>query len=273
MKKILFFAIFFLFFLSSFFAQIAPVVPVSTSIANTSVAEKNEWNAFQNTASLAHIKKGEIAVQYENRFVVNELSTRSIQGGFSTKFANFGASYSYHGYSVFNEMIAGLGVARNFGDMFSMGVQLNYYSAYFSAAEESRYRGTVLAQFGVVSTVLPKLSIGFHTFNPFQTEIKTENYAKRLPSIFSFGANYAFSEDLKWLSQIDKEVSSNFRLATGFEYTMLKQITLKLGVYGSEFLIPALGFGFHFGNIYFTMNGELHPLLGLNTHGNIRYKF
>lgn len=253
--------------------QIAPVVPTSTSIANTSVAVQNEWNAFQNTSALAHIEKAEVAFQYENRFMLKELSTRSIQAGLHTSFANVGISYSYHGYSEYNEMIGGIGLARNFNDVFSMGVQFNYYAAYFSAAEESRYRGALLTQFGVSSKIFPKLTVGFHTFNPFQTNIKTENTVKRLPSIFSIGTNYAFADNIIWLTQIDKEVSSNFRFATGFEYTMIKQLTVKLGAYGQDYLVPALGFGLHFGDFHFNLNGELHPQLGLNTLANLKYSF
>lgn len=255
------------------FGQVAPVVPSSTSIANTSVAVQNEWNAFQNTSALAHTENMEASAQYENRFMLKELSTRSIQAGFHTKYANIGLAFSYHGYSVYNEMIGGLGLARNFGDKFSMGVQFNYYTAYFSAADESRYRGTVLTQFGVSSRIFPKFTVGFHTFNPFQSSIKTENTTKRIPSIFSIGTNYEFAKNLVWLTQIDKEVSSNFRFATGFEYTMIEQLTVKLGAYGQDYLVPALGLGVHLGRFHFNMNAEMHPQLGLNTLGNLKYRF
>jgi hypothetical protein len=36
-------------------AQIAPVVPSSSSIADASVAVENDWSSFRNTASLAYI--------------------------------------------------------------------------------------------------------------------------------------------------------------------------------------------------------------------------
>ncbi|NLO71438.1 MAG: hypothetical protein GX102_10990 [Porphyromonadaceae bacterium] len=273
MRKLLPFFIILIGSTSLVFGQIAPVVPTATSIANTSVAVRNEWNAFQNTAALAHIEKAEASVQFENRFMLKELSTRSIQGGLKTSAVNVGISYSFHGYSVYHEMIGGVGIARNFDDKFSMGVQFNYYTAYFSADEESRYRGALLTQFGVLSKIFPKLTVGFHTFNPFQSSIKAENSVKKLPSIFSIGTNYAFSDNLIWLTQIDKEVSSNFRFATGFEYTMIDQVTVKLGAYAMDYLVPALGFGLHFGDFHIHLNGELHPLLGLNTIANLKYSF
>ncbi len=254
-------------------AQISPVVASSVSTAGASAAVLTEWSAFQNTAALAHVEHIEVAAQYENRFMMKELSTRSVQAGFNARYVNVGLSFSYQGYSLYNEMLTGVGIARNFGDKFSMGVQFDYYTAYFAGHDESRYRGALLAQFGVASAILPKLTVGFHTFNPFQSNIKTEFSQKRIPSVFSVGTNYAFADNLIWLTQIDKEVSSNFRFASGFEYTMIRELTVKLGAYGTDYLIPCLGIGVHLGGFHFHLNGELHPLLGLNTVANLKYRF
>lgn len=273
MKKLISFLLYFGFISNVSFAQISPVVPSSNSIANASVAVQNEWSSFQNTAALAHVDRLDVSMQFENRFMVNELSTKSIQAGINAKSVNVGLSFSYHGYSLYNEMLAGLGLARNFGDKFSMGLQLNYYTSYFSSDEESRYRGALLPQFGISSRIFPKLIVGFNAFNPFQSNIKTEYTEKRIPSVFSIGTNYAFSDNLKWVTQIDKEVSSNYRFASGFEYSMIKQLTVKLGAYASDYLVPCLGLGLHLDKFHFFLNGELHPQLGLNTLANLSYRF
>ena len=254
-------------------AQIAPIVPSSTSIANASVAVQNDWSAFQNTAALAHIDKLELAMQYENHSMVKEMSWKSAQAGINAKYVNIGVSFSYFGYSLYNEMIAGIGLARNFSDKFSMGLQFNYYSAYFSGGEENRYRSALLPQMGISSRLFPNFTVGFHAFNPFQTNIKTDLTEKRIPSIYSIGTNYEFAKNLAWLTQIDKEVSSNYRLATGFEYTMLQQLTVKLGAYRMDYLVPCFGVGLHLGQLHFDLNGELHPQLGLNTMARLKYRF
>ncbi len=272
LKKLLFTVILFTATFTSF-AQLSPVIPNSTSVSNTSVAVLDDWNSFQNVAALAHIHKMEFATQYQNQFMIKELGTASVQAGFNAKFANIGLSFSRQGYSLYNEMLAGVGIARNFGDKFSMGVQFNYYTAYFSAQEESRYRGTLLGQLGVAAKVTRNLTIGFHTFNPFQTNIKTDYSEKRIPSLYSFGTNYAFSEKFRWLTQIDKEVSTDFRFASSFEYTMVDALTIRLGASGSEYLIPALGFGVHLGRFHINLNGNLHPVLGFSSMANLKYKF
>lgn len=255
------------------FGQISPIVPSSTSIAGAAVAVQNDWNAFQNPSALGHIDRAEVSIQYENKFMISELSTKSIQAGFNAKYVNIGLAYAYHGYSIYNEMIVGLAMARNFGNKFSIGMQFDYYTAYFAAHDESQYRGTVLGQIGISALLTPKLTVGFHTFNPFQTNIKATYGEKRIPSIFSIGTNYQLADNLRWLTQIDKEASSDFRFASGVEYTMLKAFTVKIGAYGSSFLVPAMGVGVKWNKIQFQLNGELHPILGLNSLAQLKYQF
>lgn len=255
------------------FAQISSSLPSSVTIANASVAVQNEWSAFQNTAALASVENWEASAQYENHFMVKELSTKSMQVAKNLQSINIGASFSYFGYSLYNDMIAGVGMARNFGNKFSMGLQLDYYTSYFMGENVNRYRGTIFPQFGVSTTLFPKLTVGFNVFNPFQSNIKTEYSLKRIPSIFSLGTNYTFDENLTWLAQIDKEVSSNFRFASGFEYRMINQLAVKLGAYAQDNLVPCLGVNVYLSKIRIYLNTELHPMLGLNTQICLKYKY
>jgi hypothetical protein len=253
------------------FSQISNIIPSSNAIAQTSVSDSQDWTAFNNPAMLGYVAKPELGIQFENRYLVPELSTKSFQFGLPTKSMNVGLSFSHFGYSLYHEMIVGLGFARNFSDKFAMGVQFNYYTAFFNASNS--YRGALLPQVGLSVKLSPSFNLGFNTFNPFQTNIQTEYVTKRLPSIFSLGTEYFFSPELAWRTQIDKEVSSNYRFATGFEYQMLQQFNVKLGAYASDYLIPCLGIGFKTGVFLVDLNCELHPLLGLNTLASVKYRF
>lgn len=252
-------------------SQIANVVTTPLSIAGTSVANTDAWSAFQNPAILGYLPATEIGVQYENRFLIHELSTKSVNIGFASNTVNTGITFSHFGYSLYNEMMLGLGFARNFGDKFALGVQFNYYTSYFAASHT--YLGTFFPQVGISYRFSPVLSIGFHTLNPIQSQINTEFTVKRIPSLFSIGTEYYFSPELAWRTQLDKEVSSNYRFATGFEYQMLQSLTVKLGAYGSDYLIPCVGFGVKTGSFRIDLNCELHPLLGLTTMAGIKYRF
>jgi len=270
MKNIIFLLSIFV-FSQALHGQIATVIPSSTSIALTSVADTHAWSTFNNPAMLGYLDKPELALQVENRFLLKELSTKSIQFALPTALLNTGLSFSHFGYSLYHEMLLGIGFARNFSDKFAMGVQFNYYTAFYSASNS--YHGAFLPQLGLSVKLSPDFSFGFNTFNPFQTNIQAEFVIKRLPSLFSIGTEYYFSKDFVWRTQVDKEVSSNYRVATGFEYQMLQNFAFKLGGYSSGYLIPCLGVGFKTGAFLIDLNCELHPLLGLNTLVAIKYRF
>ncbi len=253
------------------FSQISQIIPSANSIANTSVSDSKSWTAFANPAMISYINKAEIGIQYENRFIINELSTRSFQAAYSTNFVNTGLSFSYFGYELYHEMLFGVGFARNFADKFALGVQFNYLNAFFSAT--NNYKSSFFPQIGLNVSISPVFNLAFNTFNPFQANIKTEITTKRIPSVFSLGTAYYFSDELVWRAQIDKEISSNYRFATGFDYEMLQFLKVKIGAYANNYLVPCLGLGFKAGSVYFNLNGELHPLLGINTFASLKYHF
>jgi hypothetical protein len=268
-KTVLLLAI--LVFCQSFSAQISTILPSSPAIALTSVADTREWTAFNNPAILGYMDKPEVGIQVENRFLLSELSTKSVQVALPTHLINTGISFSHFGYSLYHEMLLGMCFARNFSDKFAMGMQFNYYTAYFSGSNS--YHGAFLPQLGLSVRLSSVFSIGFNTFNPFQANIQTEYVTKRLPSVFSLGTEYFFSGDFVWRTQLDKEVSSTYRLAMGFEYQMLQNLAFKLGAYDSGYLVPCLGIAFKTGAFLIALNGEMHPLLGLNTLAAITYRF
>jgi len=258
-------------FCQSLYSQISSIIPSSNAIALTSVADSHAWTAFNNPAMLGYVDTPEFALLYENRYFLNELSTKSVQFALPCELLNTGISFSYFGYSIYHEMLTGINFARNFSDKFGLGVQFDYYTAYFSASNS--YRGALFPQIGLTIRLNSAFNLGFHTFNPFQTNINTEYVIKRLPSIFSIGTEYFFSNEFVWRTQADKEVSSNYRLAMGFDYQMDQNIKLKFGVYDSEYLVPCLGIGCKTGVFLLDLNCEIHPLLGIIPFAEIKYRF
>lgn len=265
-----FFLLFSLFLSFLVSAQPTPILPSPVSIAGTSVADTRSWNTFSNPAILGYNSTSVLGIHYENRFLISELSGKSVDFSLSSSLVNTGLSFSYFGYSLYHEMIGGLTLARNFSDHFAMGVQLNYYTAFF--ASTNSYRGAFLPNIGLSVKFSPVFSLGFSSFNPFQFNIHTEYLIKRIPSVFSLGTEYFFSPELVWRTQVDREISSNFRFATGFEYQMIENLSVKVGAYGSDYLVPCLGMGIFYKRLMLDLNCELHPLLGLNTLASVRFR-
>lgn len=252
----------------SVYAQISDIIPSSTSIANTSVARTNRWNAFSNPAGLSQ-DGFSFSLQYENKYMLSELSGKTAQASYCHPWINVGIAFSHFGYKQYSDILAGLCLSHNFNHRFSIGVQCNYYAAYFG--DETGYKGTIFPQLGINIYVCKGLNIGFHAFNPFVQSIKGDLVEKQIPALFSIGSSYHFMEKFTWDVQIDKEVRSPFRVATGLEYQIVKQFGVKIGGYANRSFTPCLGINLCFGGFGFDLNCEWDPLLGVNTMGNIHY--
>ncbi|MCL1867955.1 MAG: hypothetical protein FWF72_03260 [Paludibacter sp.] len=251
-------------------AQLENSISGSSSIAETSVSDARQWSAFHNPANLGYLTKTEFGAIFENRFFIKELSTKIAQAGIATSKVNVGIGVSHFGYSIYHDILAGVALARDFSGKFALGVSLNYFASYF--VQENRYRGAVLGQIGANIKISDRMNVGFNAFNPFLTNVKTETSVKKLPSVYSLGTRYFFAKSVAWRTQIDKELNANYRFATGFDYYLKDIFSLKLGIYGYDYLISCLGVGFCFSNFHFDLNAEMHPQLGINTFAMLKYK-
>lgn len=255
----------------SAYAEQVSVVPSSYVPGNASVAYNAEWQPFQNPASLASETQFGLTLLYENKYITKELSNAVVGGAFPTKYINVGASFSYFGYSVYNEMLASLTFARTFGGIFHVGVEFDYYTVYLSPSE--RYRGTFAAQVGLQVQILPTLMVGFNVFNPTFSAVKSDLVTQQLPSVFSLGARYQIHEQVSCLVQFDKEVQSAFRWAVGFEYSPYKEFVVKVGAYGTRNFVPTLGVAVGFSDFKFHLHAEYVNPLGVTMMGVLQYRF
>ncbi len=260
-----------LFFNLKSFGQFSNIVPLPTSIAATATADDRQWTSFNTPTGLAYMDHPQIGLQYDNRFGLSQLATKSFQLAVPTQLVNVGASMTYFGYSLYHEMAFGATMARNFGDKFAIGIQANYINTYFS--NTNAHLGAFFIQVGVNTKLTPKFSIAIHAFNPTQFNIKTEYSEKIIPTLFSMGTSYNISPQCTWRTQLDKEVHSPYRLATGLDYLPIKELVIKIGAYGSDYFVPCFGVNVHVTQLTMHLNTELHPLLGLNSSIGLKYDF
>jgi len=263
--------LFIIFIISSIISksQTFDLTPSTYAIANASVADNKYYSAFKNPAALAVQQNIGIGIQYENKFIINELSKKSFYTFSSTRFFNVGLSATYSGYQLYNEILTGIVLAKNFDNIFQLGVQYNYYSVYL--AEDNKRKAAFFPQIGLIVKVAPAFHIGFSTFNPAQQTIQFKHIEKRIPSVFSLGFDWEISENLNFLFQTDKNISGNYRVAGGFEYNIKDFLIFKTGAYHADYLTPTIGCGLKFGIFDFHLNTELHPILGLTTNVAIQY--
>jgi len=258
------------FFLLHVQAQSNVIIPESYAAGNASEAREGDWIPFHNPALLEGIANTKIAMLFENRFAVNELSTEAASVQFPINPVKIGVAISHFGFSTYSEMLAGLALAHTFDKLVTLGIQFNYYSACFS--REQGNKGAILAQIGLLSEVSSNFYIGFSAFNPTRQKVHYQLVIKDIPSIFNIGTSYRFSKDFVCLTQLTKAIDSNIQWAFGFEYQPVDMLTMRLGGYGSPF-IPTLGAGVKMNQFRINVNFERHPLLGITSIGELQYVF
>ena len=251
-------------------SQVSNVMPTSAHIANIQTARTDDWSSFHNPASLVQEHGWQLAAQYENRYFLSSLNTAMLQVAYCNKYVNVGIGYSFFGYSKYQEMIAGVTLARKFG-IFSLGLQANYLTLY--CGDDLGYRGTFIPQVGATIDISPSLTIGVHCFNPFVQGLRVDEDMKRkVPAIYSVGMDYCWQEVLHWSVQADYDVQTSWRIATGVEWQAIERLVVKVGAYYQQQFVGCMGVAVTWDRLRLDANFELHPLLGVICQGRIGYK-
>lgn len=249
-------------------AQISDVIPGSSAIAHTSVARNDTWSAFHNPAALVQQERFQLAFQYENKYLIANLSTYLLQAAYSNRYVNVGISYSFFGYSVYSEMMTAVTLARSFG-RFSLGLQGNIISIY--GGQSIGYRTTAVPQLGVNISLTDNLSLGFQTFNPFLQSVKLTETKRPIPAVYSVGTDYRFYKGMRWDVQIDYNTHAGLQIATGYEWQAIHELCVKIGVYYQKYVVGCLGVGLNFADFKADLNAEWHPVLGVNLLCKVAY--
>ena len=232
-------------------------------------ARTDNWTCFHNPASLVQPIGWQLASQYENRYLLSSLNTALLQAAYTNEYVNVGVGYAFFGYAKYQEMIAGLALARSFG-RFSIGLQANYLTIY--CGDDLGYRGTLLPQVGATVSLLPSLTIGLHCFNPFMQSVRVDDEMLRpLPAIYSIGIDYCLMEGLRCSLQADYDARATYRVATGVEWQAIERLVLKIGVYYQQQWIGCIGVALTWDRLRMDANFELHPLLGVTCLARIGY--
>ncbi len=86
------------------------------------------WSSFHNQANLAYNNSFAVGFNYEDRFSISELGTRTAGLIIPAGKASLGAIYSHFGYTDFQRDMTGLACGLKLSDKISVGVQVDYFS-------------------------------------------------------------------------------------------------------------------------------------------------
>ncbi|PID94939.1 MAG: hypothetical protein CSA89_00280 [Bacteroidales bacterium] len=253
------------------YAQRTTIIPSSYIAGNASVAYDKTWLPFHNPASLGRIKTTGFSLLYENKYITKELSNKVANIWTTTPLVNIGGSFSHFGYAQYNEILASLSFAKEFGKRFSLGVDAIYYNVF--VGENNTHRQTFTTQVGASVRLSETFSVACSAFNPIFSKIKSEYTQKTLPTLFSIGSQYKFRNSVKWLVQLDKEIASPMRWATGFEYSPVELFCVRIGGYGYNDFRPTIGLGINIDYVSINMSADYNSSLGFAMLGAVVFEF
>lgn len=240
------------------------------AMADASAGLSDDWSVFGNQAGLAAIKRPEFGGSFQNRFLVNELSTRAVFFAVPIESSVFAFSLSQFGQIPFRQEKYGLAYARPIGQQLYFGLQFTCYRLFLS--EENRTVGSYGVEIGIQYLPAKKLTFGAHVVNPYQTAVKLSMGKYRFPSRIRIGICYHLSSLFNLASEIEDDLDSRLILKTGFEYAIQKKFFVRAGVSGKPYQLSG-GIGFRVKKLVCDLASSYNPYLGHSPIVSFQYQF
>jgi hypothetical protein len=231
----------------------------------TCVMKKGFWSTFHNQALLSEYRSISVGINYQNRFCLKELGTRSIAVIIPVGKVSLGAVYSHFGYTDFKRQMTGIACGIKLSDKITAGVQIDYYSE--RTYGEYANNQTVTCETGLLITPSENLRIGIHLFNPVPTSINKTF----LPTALRIGAGTTLSDVL--FAAVEAEMSSGGKLMlkSGFEYEAVKNMRIMGGFITNDNSF-SFGCGFNAKPAVIDLSFVTHEKLGLTSSISLIFK-
>jgi hypothetical protein len=229
-------------------------------------ATKNSfWASFHNQALLADYNSFTFGFNYENRFNLKELGTRTAGIILNSGKTSLGAVYSNFGNKDYKRDMAGIASALKLSDKISAGVQIDYFSERTSGEYDNNQ--TVTFEAGLLLKPNESIRLGVHLFNPLSNSIR-KNY---MPARLNIGAGGELNSSL--FAGIEAEMSTGLEpiFRTGFEYEAAKKFWLR-GGFSTEHNSFSFGVGFLAKFVLIDLAFSTHEQLGVTSSASLIFK-
>lgn len=223
------------------------------------------WSSFHNQALLPLSTTASLGLNYQNRFNISELGTRSAGLIVPAGKACFGAIYNHFGYKDLVRHSAGLACGLKLSEKISAGVQADFFSE--NTSGEYNERRSLTFEAGLIIMPSEKIRIGMHLFNPVPNSLR-KSY---LQSSVRAGAGIYLSRTLFACAEAEMVTGNNMKLKTGFEYEPGKNVRVR-GGYSSENNSFSFGIGYLLKSAQIDLGFTTHDRLGVTSSASIIFK-
>ena len=237
----------------------------SAAMANASVTMFDIWSIYTNQAGLGYLENMSVGAYHQSGFI-KEQNLQGIAFALPTKTGTIGASYSYFGFSQYNEMQVGLAFGRSFSKYFAVGIQLNYLHTQISG--DYGNADAVNFEIGIMSQPIDKLFLGAHVYNPSHSKMGEE----KIPTLFKLGASYLFSDKVLFGIETETDMDHEAIFKAGLNYQLIDFVSLQAGI-ATNPSTYTFGIGFHLKSFDAHVGFLKHQTLGFTPSFTLSYGF
>jgi hypothetical protein len=235
-------------------------------MAGLSVAIPGFWSSFQNQALVTRHRSIGFGFNYENRFSIKELGTRSAAMIIPAGKASLGVKYSGFGYTDFKREMAGLACGLPLSSKISAGVQIDYLSE--RTADAYHNIQFLTCEAGVLFSASDDIVIGIHVFNPVPNSLRKNS----LPSGLSVGVGSDLSGLLFTGAEVEMLSGMKPDLRAGLEYEAGQNFILR-GGFRTATSSFSFGFGYLAGPSRIDIAFSTHERLGITSSVSLVFEF
>lgn len=224
------------------------------------------WSSFHNQALLPLNRSAAAGINYQGRFGISELGTKSAALVVPLENAGLGFIYSNFGYSDLARHSAGLACGLRLSENISGGVQADFFAE--KTAGEYRERRSLSFEAGLHIRISEQASLGIHIFNPVPGALRKDY----LPSSLRVGAGLSLSDEFSVSAETEMSTAGGPDIRTGIEYDPVHGPSLRCGFSscGNSF---CFGIGYHVRTILIDLGFSTHERLGTSTAASIVFSF
>jgi hypothetical protein len=233
-----------------------------TGMSSSCVMKTGFWSSFHNQALLPYSNSLTFGINYENRFGIIELGTRSAALIVPAGRASLGMVYTNFGYKDFMRHTAGFACGMKLSERISAGIQTGFIAE--KTPGEYHERRSLTCEAGILILAGDNITIGLHVFNPVPNSFRKSF----LPSSLRAGAGIYLNRYLFASAEAEMSSGSNLILKTGFDYETGKNFTVRAG-FSSENTSFSFGIGYSLKSAGIDLGFATHERLGVTSSVSI----
>ena len=239
------------------------------SLGDASVSLQSPLSLFSNPAGFVNESTLAFGIQYEKRFLLNELSTSSAFVVLPVVTTNFGFSFSQFGQGLYQENKLSFAVAKKLSGRVQAGLQFHYFD--LNLPENRTHAATLMVDLGLQYRLGRDFWVGAQLFNPYALPVQTLQLAFDYPVAIRLGVHRVFDDLVLVAIDVKKCSERPVGVSSGIELRIRKQLQLRLGV-ETQWSLFSMGVGYAINRIQTDLAFSYHQYLGYSPSFSIYYQ-